>query len=286
MFEQAGVKPPTEAWTFDDMLTAAKALSKPNEGIYGFHARDYMDWGWGDHIWAEGAGVYSDDGKMLTFCEGGAPDRFQWYVDLIYKHKVSPGPAEATKMLSPSVTEPFSTGKIAITSGQSGSAGNLSRQIGNRFRFALMPTAKSPTTGKRAHMFNQGGLVVTGLAKKRATYEEAVKYAAFYNSDFVQKMYAELRPSMPAGKKWLQSEEYTKAPPLNMLQLYKNLTEGGDHILINVSKGAKPIGDYNEAMQTARRHISTAFDPANAGRAKEIFVEACAKGNDVLAKIK
>ena len=189
-------------------------------------------------------------------------------------------------MLSPGITEPFSTGKVAITSGQSGSAGTLSRQIGDRFKFALMPTAKSPVTGKRAHMFNQGGLAVPKVTKERNTYEEAVKYAAFYNSDFVQKMYAELRPSMPAGKKWLQSPEYTKPPPENMIQLYKNLTEGGDHILINVSRGQKPIGDYNEAMQTARRHISTAFAPENAARAKQIFMEACDKGNEVLAKIK
>lgn len=286
MFEKAGVNPPTEDWTFDDLLAAAQALTKPGEGLYGFHARDYMDWGWGDHIWAEGAGVFSEDGRRLTFCDGSAPDRFQWYVDLIYQYKVSPGPAEATKMLSSGITEPFATGKVAITSGQSGSAGSFVRQIGDRFRYSVMPTAKSPKTGKRAHMFNQGALVVSKVSKDRGNYEEAVKYAAFYNGDFVQKLYAELRPSMPCSRKWLQSPEYTKAPPLNMGQFYKNLTSGDATILINVSSGTKPVGEYSESMMTARRHISTAFTPENAASAKQVFLEACEKGNQILANVK
>ena len=45
MFEQAGVAAPTATWTWDDMLTSAKALSKPDEQIYGFsRLPPYADW--------------------------------------------------------------------------------------------------------------------------------------------------------------------------------------------------------------------------------------------------
>jgi ABC-type glycerol-3-phosphate transport system substrate-binding protein len=284
LFEKAGVKPPTEQWTFDDLFAASKALTKASEGIYGFHARDYWGWGWADFIWAEGARFFSDDGKKFMFAEGDAPDRFQWYVDLIYKHGVSPAPAEATKMLSPGVTEPFSSGKIGMMSGQTGTAGNLARQIGDRFRYAVMPTAKSPKTNKRAVMFNQGGLVVSKVARDRGLLDEAVKYAAFYNGDFVQRLYAELRPSMPASKKWLQSAEYGKPPPLNMGQFYKSLS-GDDTIIINYTQGQKPAAEYWEGLQTAVKEISTAFTPENNARAKQIFVDAVAKGNQIVAKI-
>jgi ABC-type glycerol-3-phosphate transport system substrate-binding protein len=283
LFAKEGLQPPTANWTFDDMFTAAQALTKPSEQQFGVHARNYLEWGYGDFIWPEGAEFFAQDGSKMLLCEGGAPDIFQWYVDLTFKHKVSPNPAETSAIMAPGLFEPFASGKIGMAPAGVYLIGFLQDSIGQRFKMALMPTPKSPRTGKRAHFLAQAVAVIPKVSQERGNYEEAVKYAAFFTSDFVQKMYAEQRPSAPSSKKWLQSPEYRKAPPNNMDLVWANYSGGGDHLIVQ-NHNHRPGNE--EAMVEARKHINTAFTGDAPDQAKQILMEACAKGNEVIAKAK
>ena len=92
MFEKAGVALPTDNWTWDDALEAMKKLTKPAEKQWGFWSYNYVEYGYLPMLWCNGGKYFADDTlKKVVIGEAPSLEAFQWWVDLIYKHKVSPG---------------------------------------------------------------------------------------------------------------------------------------------------------------------------------------------------
>jgi multiple sugar transport system substrate-binding protein len=117
LFDQAGQKYPTPSWTWDDFLTAATALTKPSSdpstfGQYGFETRNHQNV-WVPWIFGEGGQIFSDDGTKSLMDSPEAIAGIQYWLDLVYKHKVAPTP----KMLSANKlgTNAFGmTGKVGM----------------------------------------------------------------------------------------------------------------------------------------------------------------------------
>ncbi len=90
LFQKAGVPPPKEDWTWDDFISTAKALTREIEGkqISGFAAPN--DFGamvpW---IFSNGGDYVDADFKKSQLGKPETVEAIQWYVDLIYKQKVS-----------------------------------------------------------------------------------------------------------------------------------------------------------------------------------------------------
>src|SRR6266540_3481511 len=119
-FDAAGVAYPTNDWTWDDLLTAAQALtvkdSSGNITQWGIQLPD----GWGDVYWSRGiwpiiyqngGDVISADGKTTTgyLNSDATVQAVQWYSDLFLKEKVAPTKADIDALAGADL---FATGKV------------------------------------------------------------------------------------------------------------------------------------------------------------------------------
>jgi len=98
MFDEAGVAYPTEKWTWNDLLEAAKKLTKkdPKTGRYiqfGLLSEDPDLF-----IWQNGGWRYSKDKKRCVLDSREAKEGFRWYYDLRFTHHVMPTPSEANSL--------------------------------------------------------------------------------------------------------------------------------------------------------------------------------------------
>ena len=95
IFDEAGVEYPTEDWTWDDLLSAAQALTTNDR--WGIQLPGH----WGDWLWdrgiqpflvQNGATMISEDGLTVEgyLNSPEAVEALQWYVDLFKVHGVAP----------------------------------------------------------------------------------------------------------------------------------------------------------------------------------------------------
>lgn len=222
LFNQAGVKAPDENWTWNDVLDLATKLTDPSKKQYGILAGNSDEFGWGPLLFSNGADWRDKDNTKCLMADAGGVDAFQWYVDLIYKHKVSPAPSE-TKTLQGEFADPFSAGKIAIMPTGFQGIGNYMTRIAGRFKWGLLPTPKSLTTKNAYNEWNDQPYYLTSGAKKRNVLDQAAQLAIFMGGDFVQGQIAVFRGSIPTIKTLQTGDAFLKAPPDNMSQVSKNL---------------------------------------------------------------
>ncbi|NPV79724.1 MAG: sugar ABC transporter substrate-binding protein [Firmicutes bacterium] len=109
LFKAAGLKPPTDSWTWTDLLNAARKLTKRDASgrvtQYGFQ------WGhWAEWVWSNGGDILSHDNKECVLDQAPAVEALQWLADLIHKEKVAP-PVEALTEQNP--IEMFMMGRLA-----------------------------------------------------------------------------------------------------------------------------------------------------------------------------
>ena len=117
MFEDAGLEPPT---TWEEMVEAAKALTDPDEGVYGMSlaAGSYTENNHFAFIGAtqNGAALNDSEGKP-TFTEDGVVDGILRYLDLMQEHEV----------VNPSNAQ-FDNGTMSVTAFANGEAAMIINQ--------------------------------------------------------------------------------------------------------------------------------------------------------------
>jgi multiple sugar transport system substrate-binding protein len=115
IFNEAGMDYPNETWTYDDLLEAAKALTKDLDGDgktdqWGLLAG--MDYLMLDSlIKAQGGAIIGDDYRSCRLGEPSSLAAIQWMTDLSQKYGVSPPPESPKDALR---TGHFLTGKLAM----------------------------------------------------------------------------------------------------------------------------------------------------------------------------
>jgi multiple sugar transport system substrate-binding protein len=227
MFEQAGVPAPKEDWTWDEALEAFQKVTKPEEKRWGFWSRKNWEYGYVPMVMTNGGSMFTDDtNKTVNLGNPNGVEAFQWWIDLIHKHKVAPPPALASGMATAETNDLFNLGLVASTSAGFQSVGNNARFIGTRFKWGLLPYPRSPRTNDRRYLFHTEPLVVPKDAEKRGNAGPAVDLALFLaGDDVVQGFIADNRPTIPVKTSVVTGERYTKAPPENMAQIGRQLTD-------------------------------------------------------------
>lgn len=104
MFKAAGINPPNDNWTWNDLLEAAKVLTldangknsteagfdKNNVAQWGIaNVSDYLDAFMDPMFYSNGGSAYTEDGKSNILSEGTVKSIQYWH-DLIWKYNVSP----------------------------------------------------------------------------------------------------------------------------------------------------------------------------------------------------
>lgn len=221
MFQKAGVDLPTDAWTWDDAVAAFKKLTNPDKKTYGFWAQNSTEYGYLPMVMSNGGSMFTDDTyKKVSLGDPKGLEAFKWWIDLIYKYKVSPEPGTAKGMGTADTSDLFQLGIVAVSASPLQSVGNQAKFIGDRFKWSLLPYPRSPQTSDRRYLIHTEPLVVSKDSQKRGNLEQAVDLGLFLaGDDFAQKFIAENRPTIPVKEKWFTSAEYLKPPPENMKQI-------------------------------------------------------------------
>ncbi len=71
LFDEAGVEPPTEQWTWDDFRSAARALTDPTAQRFGWaypaDASEDTVWHWEAMLWEAGGDILTEDNSRAAF---------------------------------------------------------------------------------------------------------------------------------------------------------------------------------------------------------------------------
>jgi multiple sugar transport system substrate-binding protein len=165
LFDEAKVPyPPAEtekAWTWDQMVDAAKKLTKDKNGKHpgesGFDPKNIVQYGiqmstGADFFWtpfaiSNGGGEVSQDGKQLLLDKPETIEAIQKVADLALVEYVSPNPAQA-KSLPGDVGTKLFTKKVAMVESGQWELSNIGPQVSKGLRngIGVLPIFKKPAT--------------------------------------------------------------------------------------------------------------------------------------------
>lgn len=116
LFAAAGVAPPDESWTWQDVVVAAQRLTDAKKGVYGVAAPVNDVLSYYLTIPEAGGSVISDDGRSSGYSDPATIDGLRFWTDLIQRYHVSPS---AQQMADTDPLALFTAGKIAMYYGGS-----------------------------------------------------------------------------------------------------------------------------------------------------------------------
>jgi multiple sugar transport system substrate-binding protein len=141
-FDKAGVPLPKDDWTWDDFIQTSKALTRDIDGtaVMGFAAPNSFD-SMIPFIFSNGGDYVDADFKKSQLSTPETIDAMQWYVDLIYKQKVSvvvddPGNANW-------VTDQFYGGRAAMFTTGPWNFVNARSKVKDVWDVTLLPRGKA-----------------------------------------------------------------------------------------------------------------------------------------------
>ena len=215
LFDAAHIPYPTDDWTWDDLLTKAKMLTKRDETgravQYGFYG-----WAWQNFIYGNG-GALVDDVKAPTKTLLDDPksiEGLQFYADLINQYRVMPTPT-ALANIGMDVDMMFASGRLAMFLSGIWETPALREKYSFHWNVAMFPKNKD---GVR-HFGSGGtgyGILHTSKHPREAWEVVKVLTSARVQGELAEKGLAQpsLR-SVAAGDKWALSP----LPPENKKML-------------------------------------------------------------------
>lgn len=218
LFKRYSVAPPTENWSWDDMLDAAKKLTKPGE-TWGFQTGYAWEKSWLHFIRAAGGDYLSPDYKKTVCNTPVAIEAMQWVLDLVQRHQVM-APQGDTSVGTGNL---WNQGKVAIMIGGAGTIGSTITAKPD-FEWNLFPTPKHPKTGKRVVTTTDNPMVTMGSSK---AMDAAWKFNLFTAEKFSQDLVGKLRINMPVLKtSGADPQGWLSTPPAAMSQTLEYMKQG------------------------------------------------------------
>lgn len=274
LFEEKGVALPDGTWDWARTLDAAQQLTD-GTNTFGmlteadmFHQYGALGLANSDHHWV------NDEFTQTLVGEENFAAAIRWLISTVQEFKVSPAPAEVDYLLTDDIDDPFATGKVGMITGNAGSIGRFTEEIGDRFEWDVMPTPKGPDSGRGGGMWNDQPHVVTTNAAQRNVLEEATQLVVFLAGDEVQSIIARDRGATPTVKMIQESDDYLAAPPNNMQTVLDELIE---------MKGPRFFPRFLEWL----RVVNGEYEKGLTGwqSADEAIEAMVTKGDEVLDKI-
>lgn len=203
MFDEAGVDYPTADWTYDDLRSAAKALTKvgPDGKVtqFGFSADLWdMELIWSEAIWAYGGDIISDDHTKTLVGEPKAREAWQLFHDMLFEDKSWPDPNTVGEYGD----DPFLAGVAAMTTVGHWAVPGYAEV---KFKWDVAPMPKGPAG--QATSVNSAGFVV---AKDSRSPDAAFEFLKYVLSEPAQKRLAELGFACPVLKSVAESDAFLK----------------------------------------------------------------------------
>ncbi len=208
LFEKEGIPLPTDDWTWEDFLNAAKKATKDidNDGRidqwgYVISHSSAEVW-WAPFIWQNGGEILNKERTKCLIDQPEAIEAVQFMVDLIHKYKVAPTLADLAAYGS-TVDNFFLTGNLAMQSSGSWML-RLFRKI-EKFEWDIVP----PPKGKIKSASVNG--LANVIYKESKHQQEAWQFVKFLSSEVYQENLAKSGTSIPALKKVAFSDAFLKS---------------------------------------------------------------------------
>ncbi|MBF9018642.1 MULTISPECIES: sugar ABC transporter substrate-binding protein [unclassified Oceanispirochaeta] len=200
LFDNAGLTYPNESWTWDNLVSSAKILNNPEDGVFGFAAPDTNHQGYFSVIYQNEGSVLNREAGVSHMGDKATIEAVQFWRDFIEKHEVSPTQEQLADTDAQTL---FTSGKVAMLFLGSWKLGGLSanEQIKDKFDVAVLPKGKTEAT-------IMNGLGYSGSAATE--HPEAVKaFISFLGSERAAVLQGEYGAAIPAFKgqetSWLQT---------------------------------------------------------------------------------
>ncbi|WP_295815646.1 sugar ABC transporter substrate-binding protein [uncultured Deinococcus sp.] len=228
LFKERGVPIPTANWTYDQMLAAAKKLTFVKDGkqIYGINGADLqadLEYGMSFYFGAGGQGLIKKSGTSYTASLDPVFQKTaQQLLDLIYVHKVSPGPQAATQQ----GYQMFLAGQMGILVQGSWMVSTWSQNKDLDWAFAPFPSENGlkPRPVVSAH-----ALVVPQGSKNK---EAAAKFITWMNTSTQAQRLLAQRGLLPTLAESYKSQYLQALPGRNAQTVFTQLPNS---VVINSS---------------------------------------------------
>ena len=255
LFTAAGLDPNKPPTTWDELLTAAQALTKP--GQWGFNTHTDTHWYLSAMILQNGGKILSDDGKKVVYNSAEGVEALQFWGDLVTKHKVMPSNQHAQAAAD------FTSGKLGMIMRSSSVLATVEKDAKFKVGVAPLPckkTCSEPLGGASMLIFK------TTPEKQKVAWEfvQWMTNAENTVSLFVQTGYVPLRKSVsdaPALKDYIKSSpnaqmlvdalKYSSAIPV-----FSELGNSDEQLRKAVEKVELGSGSAKDAMDAAATLIN------------------------------
>lgn len=203
MFDAAGVAYPTANWTYDDLRTAAKSLTKIDSGgkvtQFGFYSDLWdMELIWSEAIWANGGEILNADHTKTLIAEPNALKAWQLFHDMMFVDKSFPDTTTAGEYGG----DPFLAGVAAMTTIGHWAVPGYAEAA---FKWDVAPMPKG--SAGAATSVNSAGFVVGKASQNPDAAFEFLKYVL---SEPAQTRLAELGFASPVLKSVAESDAFLK----------------------------------------------------------------------------
>ena len=275
MFRTAGVDLPKPTWTVNDMIEAARRLTKetgdPASSQYGLN----LNWtAWSEYVpWMRGYGgdMVSEDGKKAALDTGGAVEGIEAMASLVTRHRVAPPPGTDFG------GDAFQLGKVGMMFSIRNSTVAIRKNVGTNFDWDVELRPAFPK--KRVTGMGTAGVTVTTQTKNPDAAWQLAKYTI---SPPAQKLYASAYAAVPVLQSMRNDTTWRNlpAPPANVETFVKAADNGTLPPDFPLACGTVYVGDLNVLMTSTITNIVTGKSaPGPALREAATQINACiAKG--------
>jgi multiple sugar transport system substrate-binding protein len=240
MFDEAGVKYPTDDWTWDDLVAAAKQITKPDQNKWGCYAPNLPTLFRGDFVFSAGGDLATADYKKSALDRPETIEAYKWVWDLIYTYKVAPRP------LPSEPANPFASGRVAMYVDGVWWVADFLQIKDFEWDLAMLP--KHPKTGKRTTSLESDGWWAFKATKDPDLAWSLVKFLASPES---QRKFGELEFVVPSSIPEVAKEWYAKKPPASRSKALDNLVQDSRKVAITFYENAKMQQAVTPVLQKA-----------------------------------
>lgn len=225
MFTDAGVPLPTKDWTYQDMLDAAKKLSKDTNGDgkldqYGFGASSSITVGWYPWTRSKGGQVLDETKSKAMFTDPKSLDGIKTWANLV-KDGISPDADFYTA--AGGDWKAFASGKVAMFFMQYSNSALINKDFPN-LDYDTIEIPKGYDGKRLVPMVTNSWLI---FSKAKADAKEAAwEFMKYYLSEEAQTVLAKSGAALPVNKKAMTQLD-TNASPKNKKAYSDGIAEAG-----------------------------------------------------------
>lgn len=205
MFEENNVPLPTNDWTEEEFLAAAKALTQGegSDKVWGVDFSSWWTYSLARNLY-EGYQAWDWDEGIMTADTQGYKDGVQFITDLYQVHEVSPTPTMAAD-----IAGSFENGKYAMTIGASWDMASFNAAIGDSFEWDIVTFPHNPTYGQwRSPLWT----TAIGISADSPHKDEAWEYIKYMSAG--EKVQGEMEIiGLPAMKSISEDSEFINTIP-------------------------------------------------------------------------